>query len=131
MVLPSCENMRDDNGDLGGMWQMTEWRVNATDEIKEVDPEDLLYYGIHRDLMKIYKADGNKGQYIVPFKQAPGKLILSGVYSITPTDSLIQFSDPRLSSFAIPEDGTFDILQLNEKKLVLHTQDYTLSFRKY
>ena len=43
-AFASCAKM-DDNGDLGGQWQLTEWRDKATGAIKATK-ETGIYYAL-------------------------------------------------------------------------------------
>ncbi len=120
--LLACENKRDTNGDLGGMWQLTEWRrdtVVATNE-------DGIYYHFQLQLMKLQKL--GQGYHLARFAHTGDSLIVGEVYS-QPFDSVVGRDELRI--YGVPEDGKFHIDALTDSRMVLSGAEGTLTFRKY
>ena len=126
LLFAACENKRDDNGDLGGMWQMTEWR-DAQDSLLHSNPG--IYYCIHMNLLQFRPIDTS----FVPtahIRHTPDSLILLDVYDTARKDS-VAVTFAQLSHFAIPLSGGFRISHLDADHLTLRSESATLHFRKY
>ncbi len=123
-LFTSCDNKRDTNGDLGGMWQLTQWR-DASDSLIATN-EDAIYYSFELTLMKIQR----KGYptYLATFSHTPDSLILTAAY-LRPDETLVPFSS--LALLGVPADGRFLVQTLNSSNMVLSGQSGTLVFRKY
>ncbi len=129
VLLVSCENKRDENGELGGMWQLLEWR-NAQNKIV-TDNRSRIFYSIQLKLIRLRNhndADGNYFQCY--FRHTPDSLIIYHPTSYSAKDSLVSISD--LARYGVPADGSFRIQVLNSERMVLSSADtLTLVFRKY
>ncbi len=123
--LSSCENKRDTNGDLGGMWQLTEWRDQADSVV--ATNEQQIYYHFQLELMKIQRI-GDGTYYLARFTHTQDSLIVDSIYN-RPDEELVSFEDMR--EYGIPRDGRFHVDALSDSHLVLSSQEGTLTFRKY
>ncbi|MCD8266463.1 MAG: lipocalin-like domain-containing protein [Prevotellaceae bacterium] len=123
-LLASCENKRDTNGDLGGMWQLTEWR-DTQDSVVATN-EQRIYYSFQLQLMKIQRS--GVGTFLALFTHTPDSLFVDSVYS-RPYDERVSFED--VSECGIPKDGKFRVDALSDSHLVLSSPEGTLTFRKY
>lgn len=140
--LLSCENFRDNNGDLGGAWQLVEWKTRSTsgqiDSIvanniyndTTVPNKNKLYYCIHRNDLQIRLGD------------AVNTWTLSYFCTISVTDKVIQlgqivddydstYTYSKVRDLGIPSNGRFDIQFLDKEKLTLGSDNDILKFRKY
>lgn len=130
-TLTSCESHRDNNGDLGGNWQLTRWetRNEQTGNIDQVvcGTESKIFYAIHRDLFKF--SNGNPANYHLSYFKNENHVL--SFYNIThyPTDSLCTTVD--LSKYGIPASGQLHIDKLDSECLVVSYTDNRLTFRKY
>ena len=127
--LCSCENKRDQNGDLGGMWQLLEWR-NAQNQVVQ-DKYSRIFYSIQLKLIRLrnHKLDGGD-YYQCYFRHTPDSLIIYRPTLYSAKDSLVSMSD--IARFGVPSDGAFRIQVLNSSRMVLTSGDtLTLVFRKY
>ena len=50
LALSACDNKRDHNGDLGGMWQLTEWRNPTGTTMATKD--DRIFYSVQLKLIE-------------------------------------------------------------------------------
>ncbi|MCD7721033.1 MAG: lipocalin-like domain-containing protein [Prevotellaceae bacterium] len=123
--LASCDNKRDTNGDLGGMWQLTEWR-DQRDSLVATNKQQI-YYSFQLELMKIQRI-GDGTYYLALFTHTQDSLIVLSIYN-RPDEELVSLEDMR--EYGIPQDGRFHIDALSESHLVLSGQEGTLAFRKY
>ncbi len=121
--LFACENMRDRNGDLGGMWQLLEWKQ---DTIVVATNEEGIYYHFELNLMKLQHL--GHGNYLARFTHTQDSLIIGEVYS-QPFDSIVGIS--ALKRFGVPDDGRFHIDALSDSHMVLSSEEGTMRFRKY
>lgn len=135
-ILCSCDNYRDDNGDLGGMWQLTMWQTRSTtNQIDSVvaTNETGIYYSINRRIIEFKYMKENINEYgdrvFGSFRHTPDSLILFNFTYTAPKDSVP--SDKVLRKYGIPEDGAFRINTLSSKRMVLSNTDNVLTFRKY
>ena len=128
LSLCSCENKRDRNGDLGGMWQMLEWRDGENQVVK--DKRSRIFYSVQLQLIRLRDYHDQGDYYQCYFTHTPDSLVIYHPTLYSAKDSLVSLSD--LSRFGVPADGRFRIQVLNEDRLVLSSADtLTLVFRKY
>lgn len=141
LLTLSCEDFHENNGPLGGMWQLTQWctRSHATGQIDSLVANNLyndptvpnkrkLYYCIHREDIQFQDATRDARYYFfASFRHTPDSLIIGTV--VNKKDSLCHYSDLR--EFGVPASGRFHIDVLNSEKLVLSTPQDVLIFRKY
>lgn len=122
----SCDNKWDKNGDLDGMWQMTEWRNTETQRVVATQ-EDGFYYSIQQQLIKFQTTDRNS-HYLAYFTHTGDSLFIA-----SPTEWPSNTVRPmtELEKYGVPADGRFHIDVLNNKHMVLSTETQTLTFRKY
>lgn len=131
-----CENYRDDNGDLGGMWQLTMWQTRSSsgqiDSIVATN-ETGIYYSINRRIIEFKYMKENINEFgdriFGSFRHTPDSLILFNFTYSAPKD--IVPSDTVIRKYGIPEDGAFRINTLTSGKMVLSNTNNVLSFRKY
>jgi len=127
-VLTACENKRDDNGDLGGMWQMVEWR-DAQDRTV-ANKDDMIFYSVQLKLIELRDYnDGTLGDYYLAyFRHTTDSLIIYHPVNYA-KDSLVSLQD--LSRYGVPADGRFHIDALTDDKMILSSTQGTMNFRKY
>ena len=139
-AFASCAKM-DDNGDLGGQWQLTEWRDKATGAIKATN-ETGIYYAFQLELMQMRRID--KGYYyLARFYNRGDSLLLGDIYSwgkeLAETEGGVgngtteKKAEPAelTDDFGVSPDGKFAIETLNSSTLVLSNEQVRLKFRKY
>lgn len=128
LLLPSCENKRDNNGDLGGMWQMLEWR-NADNQVVK-DKRARIFYSVQLRLIRLRDYNDGGDYYQCYFRHTPDSLVIYRPTLYSAKDSLVSLD--RLARFGVPSDGAFRIQALNSDRMVLTSSDtLTLVFRKY
>ena len=152
--LASCENFRDNNGELGGMWQLTQWRTRSqSGEIDSLVANNLrndstvpnvrkIYYGIHRDVFQLRDAkDVNRPRdfFFCTFETGNDYIQLGTVVTESGRD-FYDFNNntlgklqelEQLNSFGVPANGRFQIDILTSNTLQLSTDNDILIFRKY
>lgn len=122
----ACEMKWDKNGDLDGMWQLTEWR-NTTKGTVEKTKADGLFFSVQQDMIRINK-QSDEGYYLSLFTKRNDSLIIqSPVY--WPKDSMCNIS--ALAPFGVPGHGRFHIDMLTSENMVLSSDTAIISFRKY
>lgn len=127
--LISCENKRDINGDLDGMWQMIEWKNENGITIK--DKKSRIFYNVQLKLIQFrdFNESAEKKNVIhTYFRHTPDSLIIFHPVNYG-TGQVIPLSD--LKKYGVPEDGGFHIDALNENNMILSSEEGTLYFRKF
>ena len=125
MLISSCEVKWDQNGDLDGMWQMTEWRDNTGTIL--ATKEQGYYFCFQLQLLK-FQESGKGAHYLSYFTATHDSLIIGRTYE-WPADSISPLSS--LSKYGIPSDGRLHIDLLNSNHLILSSSEGILTFRKY
>lgn len=127
LFLCTCDK-EDDNGRLGGMWQMKEWRSVPSGELI-AGKEERIFYSVQLDLMKFQRiGDTNPPYFLSRFTHRGDSLIIGTVYS-RPKDSIVSIS--MLAPYGVPADGRFHIDHLSSHTLILSADSVRLTFRKY
>lgn len=128
LTLSACDNKRDHNGDLGGMWQLTEWR--SPDGTTLATKEDQIFYSVQLNLIRFRDYDdGTWGDYYLAyFRHTPDSLIVYRPVNYA-KDSLVSLHD--LARYGVPADGRFHIDALNGDMMILSSPSGTINFRKY
>ena len=125
--LSSCDEWKwDENGDLDGMWQMTEWRDKATGNIIATN-EDGIYYSFQLKLMKFQQTSSDT--YHLSYFTHAGNQLIVGKTIVWPDDEECPLTD--LVQYGVPADGRFNIDALSKSRMQLSTDDVKLTFRKY
>lgn len=126
ILLGSCAK-GDQNGDLDGMWQMTQWRDKATgDTIKT--QQDGIFYCVQLNLIKIQEGGVGNYHYLAYFRQTSDSLILGKTVKWpAETDA----EENELAQYGVPANKRFHIEALTDKNLVLSSEQSILTFRKY
>ena len=146
LLMLSCENFRDNNGDLGGEWQLLEWRTrsmtgnidslvaNNIREDNSLENQKKLYYSIHRDVFQIRDATNfNNLRYFCSFEKTADSLILKDVVD---SDGKVFISASehdytKLKNYGIPHDGCLQYSLPDDNSLVLSDQDNIILLRRY
>jgi len=126
IFMVSCDKV-DDNGDLGGMWQCTEWKSLSTGEIM-ADKQQALFYSVQLKLIKFSIHNDMDTYHLARFNHRKDSLIITKVYS-RPFDK--EVSCTELAKYGVPSDGRFAIAHLSSSKLVLKSKENIITFRKY
>lgn len=119
----ACENKRDDNGDLGGMWQLTLWTDANGDTVAT---KGKMYFYFQLDLMRVQRNGYNT--YLARFSHQGDSLFVGAAYA-EPYDELV--SSDRLTPFGIPVNGRMHVDGLSDSRMQLSSPLGTLRFRKY
>lgn len=125
IACTSCDKI-DNNGDFGGMWQMTEWKQLSDGEII-ADKYDGIYWNVQLDLMK-FGLGHSTGFYLARFKKTSDSLFIGTIY-LPPKDDIVGYD--AVMSYGVPADGKFAIEKLTKQALVLRSNEAILTFRKY
>lgn len=135
-IFNSCENFRDDNGDLGGMWQLTMWQTQSSSGYIDsvVATNDAgIYYSFHQRIVQYMCSSKNLNEYgdrvFSLFRHTPDSLFLYNFTYSAPYDSIP--SDDVLRSYGINENGAYRINTLTSSRMVISDPTNILTFRKY
>lgn len=129
VAVTSC-NKRDCNGDLDGMWQLTEWRDK--DNAVKATKEDMIFYSFQLQMASFRKQSGEDFYIRTMLEASPERI---RIYD--PAEYVGDMHDEVqpmsiLSVVGVPEDGIFWVQVLNGSTMVLKTNDQDLlTFRKY
>ena len=128
LTLSACDNKRDHNGDLGGMWQLTEWR--SPEGTTLATKADQIFYSVQLNLIRFRDYDdGTWGDYYLAyFRHTPDSLIVYRPVNYA-KDSLVSLHD--LARYGVPANGRFHIDALNGDMMILSSPSGTINFRKY
>ncbi len=128
LTLSACDNKRDHNGDLGGMWQLTEWR--SPEGTTLATKADQIFYSVQLNLIRFRDYDdGTLGDYYLAyFRHTPDSLIVYRPVNYA-KDSLVSLQD--LARYGVPANGRFHIDALNGDMMILSSPSGTINFRKY
>ncbi len=123
LTATGCDK-HDDNGDLGGMWQLTLWTDGQGDTLATNETD--IYYYFQLRLMKVER----KGDtyYLARFNHSGDSLVVGEVYS-QPFDSIVGID--LLAPYGVPADGRFHVDGLSSSHMQLSGGTGTLRFRKY
>jgi len=129
MVLTGC-NKRDCNGDLDGMWQLTEWRDKGNNV--KATKDDMIFYSFQLQMASFRKDSDTKFFIRTMMEYSPEKILIynPAEYVGNKHDETQPMS--KLSVVGVPEDGVLWVQTLTGSAMVLKTngQD-VLTFRKY
>lgn len=128
LSFASCENKRDDNGDFGGMWQLTEWRDPSNNTI--ATNSSGIYYKVRKQLIQFQRLPGGQANFQSAYFRFTNDSLC--IYHIVnyPSDTLC--TPEILAPFGFPPNGRLHVDALSSKKMVLSSQETgTLHFRKY
>lgn len=129
IVMSGCDKW-DCNGDLDGMWQMTEWRDK--DGNVKATKEDMIFYSFQLHMASFRKQSGKNFFVRTSQEVTPEQIrIYDPVeYAGDGHDKVLSMS--ILSVVGVPEDGILWVQVLTGSKMQLktNTQDI-LTFRKY
>lgn len=120
----SCETKWDENGDLDGLWQLTEWHDRTTGASKAQKGD--IYFSFQLNMMKMQRK--SKGNYYLSLFRHKGDSIVLDRTIEYPADTLVS---PDTLKLAVPVEHRFHIDHLNKKRLQLSTATDVLQFRKY
>ena len=128
-AMTSCDKW-DCNGDLDGMWQLTEWR-DANGNIKATKKE-MIFYSFQLQMASFRKQSGKIFYIRTSLEVTPEKIRIYDPieYAGEGHDEVQPMS--VLSLVGVPEDGILWVEVLTGGTMVLKTnaQD-VLTFRKY
>ncbi|MBR5053075.1 MAG: lipocalin-like domain-containing protein [Bacteroidaceae bacterium] len=126
IAMTSCDKW-DCNGDLDGMWQLTEWRDK--DNNVKATKQDMIFYSFQLQMASFRKRNGFLR---TSMKASPEQIVIYDpiMYKGGGHDEILPMSE--LAEFGVPEDGIFWIEVLTGSSMVLKTnmQD-VFTFRKY
>ena len=130
LTITSCDKW-DCNGDLDGMWQLTEWRDNENNV--KATKDDMIFYSFQLQMASFRKLS-EENYYVSSMLEVGSEQIRiynPAIYDGDGHDKLFN-SLSILSIVGVPEDGIFhiDVLTGSTMKLKTNTQE-TLVFRKY
>ena len=126
MTLAGCDKW-DCNGDLDGMWQMTEWR--DADGAVKATKEDMIFYSFQLQMASFQK---HSKLIRTSMKATPEQIYIFDPvkYKGGGHDDIRPMSE--LATYGVPEDGIFLIRVLTHSTMQLETNSQNiLTFRKY
>ena len=125
LAFSACTK-EDNNGDLGGNWQLLCWQ-SLPDGTTTATNADGIYYTIHRSTLRLRRLD-LADTYLASFAVRGDSLILDRVF-LSPFDEPARPAD--LAPFGFAPTGRMCIVSLSSDRLVLQSDAARLTFRKY
>ena len=128
-VMTGCDKW-DCNGDLDGMWQLTEWRDK--DNVVKATKQDMIFYSFQLQMASFRKKKGEIIYIRSLMKASPEEIIIYAPFEYIGNghDEVKPMS--VLSGFGVPADGIFRVQVLTGSAMVLRTtEEDILTFRKY
>ena len=130
LALTGCEKKWDCNGDLDGMWQLTEWRDK--DNVVKATKEDMIFYSFQLQMASFRKQSEQQFFIRTSMKVSPEQICIYDpiIYKGNRHDEIQPMS--MLSVVGVPEDGILWVQTLTGSAMVLKTNKQDLlTFRKY
>lgn len=132
MVLTSCTTETSDNGDLDGMWQMTQIDTLSTGGQTDMRNSGI-FWSVQKNLLQTSALYNNDLGVFFRFRHNNAQLTISNPYFNNRQEGDIKVEEPEvLQKYGI--DGleqTFDIEQLTSGRMKLKSERFRLHFRKY
>lgn len=129
LTLTGCDK-KDCNGDLDGMWQLTEWR-DASDAVKATT-QDMIFYSFQLQMASFLKNNVDYFYIRALLKVSPDQIIIYNPFEYVGDKHDETRPMSVLSGVGVPEDGVFQIVTLTGSSMLLETSSGDrLSFRKY
>lgn len=125
LAFSACTK-EDNNGDLGGNWQLLCWQL-LPDGTTAATNADGIYYTIHRSTLRLRRLD-LADTYLASFAVRGDSLVLDRVF-LSPYDDPATPAD--LAPFGFAATGRMRIVSLSSDRLVLQSDAARLTFRKY
>ena len=128
-AITGCDKW-DCNGDLDGMWQLTEWR-DKSDKVKATK-QDMIFYSFQLQMASFRKQSGKQFFIRTSMKASPEQIQIYDPieYEGNRHDKIQPMS--VLSVVGVPEDGIMRVEVLTGSTMVLRTSNEdVLTFRKY
>ncbi len=126
LFFTACDKV-DDNGDLGGMWQLTNWTKKAQPDKPYKTSADRIYYAFRLNYVRT-QCMSEDAYYISEFHVTSDSLCVDRVYA-APNDSVV--SVDALLQYGVDSSGRFHIDRLTGNSMVLSNEENVLTFRKY
>ena len=128
MSMTSCDKW-DCNGDLDGMWQLTEWRDK--DNNVKATKEDMIFYSFQLQ-MASFRKNGAEFYLRTSLEVTPEQIRIYNPIEYNGNGHDVIQPMSLLSVVGVPEDGIFKIQVLTGSNMELKTNtEETLVFRKY
>lgn len=129
LSMTSCDK-KDCNGDLDGMWQLTEWR--GADNTVKATKQDMIFYSFQLQ-MSSFQKNRNGSLFIrALLKVSPDQITIYNPFDYVGDSHDEVRPMSILSVVGVPEDGIFHIVSLTSSSMLLKTNDgELLTFRKY
>ena len=129
MLLAGC-NKWDCNGDLDGMWQLTEWRDK--DNKVKATKQNMIFYSFQLQMASFRRQKGGRLYSRSSMKATPEQITIFDPieYAGSGHDNILPMS--VLAPFGVPADGIFHVKTLTGSTMMLTTNNQdVLTFRKY
>lgn len=128
LLMTSCDKW-DCNGDLDGMWQLTEWR-DKENNVKATK-EDMIFYSFQLQ-MASFRMNGDKFFMRTSLEASPDIIRIFDPIEYGGNGHDVIKPMSVLSIVGVPEDGIFLVQVLTGSKMCLKTNsEDVLVFRKY
>lgn len=145
LIISSCEDFHENNGDFGGMWQLVEWRTirPSTGELDSIaaTQQDGIYYSVHQELIQFTQIPATSASVGGDYRDWTQFYHMHYAYfhrtskTLTIYNVVDQNNTPKnisiLAHVGVPTNGEFQIDHLSKKHMTLCYEGNILYFRKY
>lgn len=125
-LASSCQKA-DDNGDLGGFWKLLKIEEYATDTIVDTK-EYKRFWSIQLNLLATTSEDDDSYNYAYGGK---GRFQHVGDSLFVQMITVSEKTDLKKVGLYNPYDERFEVVMLNEDKMILRSEYALLEFRKF
>ncbi len=126
LTLTACDKV-DENGDLGGMWQLLSQTRRDAPDVAVRTADDRIFFSFRNELLKTQCMSENE-YFLSLFRHHGDSIFLDSSYAV-PGDSLV--SPEALARYGVDATGRFRVESLTSERLVLSNAESVLTFRKY
>ncbi len=127
ILAAGCQKI-DCNGELDGMWQLTEWK-NRADNARLADKTSGIFWCVQLKLMKFERKNSTDTHYFLSrFRHEGDSLFLGDVFA-SPYDEPAALD--KLAPFGVDAEGKFRVETLDDERMVLSNKSSLLTFRRY
>lgn len=132
----ACTIEHSENGDLDGMWQLTQLdtlNINDTEEHSADMRGAGIFWSVQRNLLRTAAVYGGYDPVFFRFVHSSDRLTLSNPYFDNREEGDIKIEDPSLLAFYNIDalEQTFYVEKLTSGKMTLRSERFRFHFRKY
>ncbi|MBO4963432.1 MAG: lipocalin-like domain-containing protein [Prevotella sp.] len=137
LTAAACTIEHSENGNLDGMWQLTQLDTLDTGSTAAEHSADMrtkgIFWSVQHNLLRMSAVYGGAEPVFFRFCHSAGRLTLSNPYTDNREEGDIKIEDPsELAFYNIDAlEPTFSVEQLTSGKMTLSSERFRFHFKKY